>query len=72
MGYKHKIKKDKIMRNFFEKKELNNILLKYYINNNNIDINFKNSVFFKFLKNFHLNSSSSRIVNRCIMTGKST
>jgi len=72
MGYKHKINKDNITRQFFGKSELNKIILKYYINNTNINNDYKNLLFYKFIKNFHLNSSSARIVNRCIMTGKST
>lgn len=69
MGYKHKIKKDFRNRLFFNKNEFNFIILKYY-NNVDIDIKYKYYIFYKFLKQFHLNSSSSRIVNRCIMTGR--
>jgi len=72
MGFKHKINKDKMVRQFFFKSELNKIILKYYINNTDMNMDFKNFLFYKFLRNFHLNSSSARIVNRCILTGKST
>ena len=69
MGYKHKLKKDLINRKFFNKNEFNCIFLKY-INNSDIDKKYKIYIFYKFLKKFHLNSSSSRIVNRCIITGR--
>ncbi len=69
MGFKHKIKKDMRNRTFFNKNEFNSIILKYY-NNTDIDIKYKYYFFFKFLKKFHLNSSSSRVVNRCVMTGR--
>jgi hypothetical protein len=69
MGFKHKLKKDIKNRIFFNKNEFNFLLLRYY-NNIDIDIKYKYYIFFKFLKKFHLNSSSSRIVNRCSMTGR--
>lgn len=71
MGYKHKITKDKITRKFMAKNELNSIIVKYYINQ---EINNKQKayIFFKFLNKFHLNSSSARIVNRCILTGRAS
>jgi hypothetical protein len=69
MGFKHKLKKDLINRKFFNKNEFNFIFLRY-INNIDIDKKYKYYFFFKFLKKFHLNSSSSRIVNRCIITGR--
>ncbi len=72
MGFRHKIKKDIVNREFFKKSEFNKIILKYYINNHNVDLDYKNLLFYKFIKNFHLNSSSSRIVNRCVFTGRST
>lgn len=69
MGFKHKLKKDVRNRIFFNKNEMNCILLKYY-NNLEIDLKYKYFILFKFLKKFHLNSSSSRTVNRCSMTGR--
>ena len=38
MGFKHKINKDKVVRQFFVKTEINKLILKYYIN---INIIFK-------------------------------
>jgi hypothetical protein len=69
MGFKHRLKKDMRNRIFFDKNEFNFLLLKYY-NNVDIAIEYKSYFFFKFMKKFHLNSSSSRIVNRCSMTGR--
>lgn len=63
----NKFIKDTDMRFFFSKSEINNIIVKYYINSN-LDENYKKYFFFKFINRFHLNSSSARIVNRCILT----
>ena len=74
MGYKHKIIKDKMHRKFFFKNELNVIMFHYFNNlpNNQIDHFKKSLYFFKFIKRYHLNSSRSRIVNRCLFSGKSS
>jgi small subunit ribosomal protein S14 len=69
MGYKHKLKKDLINRNFFKKSEMSNLVFKYYLNSN-LDHKYKKYFFYKFVYKFHLNSSSSRIVNRCLLTGR--
>lgn len=71
MGYKHKIRKDVKTRLFFNKKEIECVLLNYF---NNLDLNKRHKIyiFYKFLRKFHLNSSSSRIVNICIKTGRSS
>src|SRR4029079_14642784 len=69
MGSKNKLKKDLNTRKFFKKSEMKNIIFKYYINTN-IDIEYKKFFFYKFIKKFHLNSSSSRMVNRCVITGR--
>lgn len=67
----HSIKKDKIVRKNFKKFEFRRYLLKYQLNNNNIKRKTKLILHYKNLKKFHLNSSSSRIVNTCIHTGRS-
>ena len=67
----HSIKKDKKVRVNFKKNEFKNWLLKYQLNNNNINKKIKLILYYKNLKKFHLNSSSSRIVNMCIFTGRS-
>jgi len=68
---KHSIKKDRSIRDYASKKEFKLIMLKYQLNNNNLNKKIKLIFHYKFLKNFHLNSSSSRIVNMCIHTGRS-
>jgi len=71
MGYIHSIKKDKNVRKNFYKSELKLILLKYNLNLFYLKNNFKYILFFKFIKRFHLSSSYSRLVNKCIITGRS-
>ena len=68
---KHSIKKDKRVRLNVKKKEIKLILLKYQLNNINLNKKTKLIFHYKYLKNFHLNSSTSRIVNMCIHTGRS-
>lgn len=74
MGYRHKISKDKLHRQFFLKNELNVIMLHYFstLPNSQIDHFKKSLYFFKFIRRYHLNSSRSRIVNRCLYSGKSS
>jgi len=69
MGHIHKLNKDYTMRSFFSKREIYNILLKYYINTT-IHDDYKKYFFYKFINRFHLNSSSSRVVNRCLLTSR--
>lgn len=69
MNKKEKIKKDKKTRYLFKKKELNFVLYKYGILSNN-NIKSKNYYYLNFIKKFHLNFSSSRIVNRCLYTSR--
>jgi hypothetical protein len=68
---KNSIKKDIKKRNFFLKNEFNLILLKYQMNNINLNKNVKLIFHYKFLKKFHLDSSKTRLVNICIETGRS-
>lgn len=68
---KHNIKKDKKTRFFLKQKELKRIVLKYNLNSKFIKKKYKLIFFYKFIKNFHLNSSTSRLVNTCIYTGRS-
>ena len=69
MGHLHKLKKDYSMRFFFAKTEVYNVLFKYYMNTM-LDTEYKKYFFYKFVNRFHLNSSSSRIVNRCLVTSR--
>jgi len=67
----YSIKKDKKIRVNVKKNEFKQYLLKYQLNNNNLEKKIKLILHYKNLKKFHLNSSSSRIVNTCIYTGRS-
>lgn len=68
---KNSIKKDIKKRNYFLKNEFKLILLKYQLNNINLTRNIKLIFHYKFLKNFHLDSSKTRLVNICVETGRS-
>ena len=68
---KNSIKKDIKKRHFVVKNEFKFILLKYQLNNNCLEKKIKLLFHYKFLKNFHLDSSSTRLVNICIQTGRS-
>lgn len=65
-----KIKKDKKIRDKVQRNEKNVLLYKYLLFNSLSKKN-KHFYFFNFIKKFHLNSSSSRVINRCIYTGRS-
>lgn len=67
---KNSIKKDIKKRNFVFKNEFNLILLKYQLNSS-LEKKIKLLFHYKFLKNFHLDSSRTRLVNICIQTGRS-
>ncbi len=70
MGSFYKKKKDKNVRENFKKSEVKLLLFKFlYFSNNNK--NHKQFYAYEFIKKFHLNSSSSRIRNRCVYTGRS-
>lgn len=68
---KNSIKKDKKKRNFFFKNEFKLRLLKYQLNSNNLKKKIKLIFHYKFLKNFHIDSSKTRLVNICLETGRS-
>jgi len=67
---KNKIKLDKYRRLCFQKYEKQKLLYKLLSNNNNLSINVR---FFYLLKLSKLikNSNSTRIKNRCFITGRS-
>jgi len=69
MGYQYKVIKDYNGRKFFLKNEMNMKIFKYYNKVLLLDIK-KAYIYYKFLKKFHLNSSSSRMVNRCLYCGR--
>ena len=64
-----KINKDKVQRKNFKKTELNLLNYKYCLIMSK-ENNDKNFYFFNFIKKFHLNTSSSRINNRCIYSSR--
>ena len=64
------LKKDKRTRYFWFKNELNLIVFKYSISSDLSKL-YKQFLYHKFLKKFHLNSSQARIVNRCVYCGRS-
>lgn len=68
---KNSIKKDIKKRKFVLKNELKLILFKYQLSNNNLNKKIKLLFHYKFLKNFHLDSSKTRLVNVCYKTGRS-
>lgn len=64
------IKKDIKKRDFVSKSEFKYVLLKYQLNSN-LNKKIKLLFHYKFLKNFHLDSSRTRLVNICLKTGRS-
>ena len=64
------LEKDKRTRYFWSKNELNMIAFKYIISSD-LSKEYKQYIYHKFLKKFHLNSSQSRIVNRCVFCSRS-
>lgn len=68
---KNSIKKDVKKRDFVMKSEFKFILLKYQLNSNNLNKKIKLLFHYRFLKNFHLDSSRTRLVNICLQTGRS-
>jgi hypothetical protein len=68
---KHNIKKDIKKRKLVLKNELKMTLLKYQLNNNNLEKKIKLLFHYKFLKKFHLDFSRTRLVNICLETGRS-
>jgi len=68
---KNSIRKDLKKRNFVLKNEFKLIMLKYQLSNNNLNKKIKLLFHYKFLKNFHLDSSKTRLVNLCRETGRS-
>ena len=70
MGLYHRIRKDKRVRNFVLKNELPLIVNKYFWYSNELEYQKKLYYWYKYINKYHLNSSSSRIVNYCILTGR--
>lgn len=71
MSVINKLKRDKQTRKFFLKTEFNINLMKYNIVSKTLDYDSKCIIYQQFIDRFHLNSSSSRINNRCLFSGRS-
>jgi ribosomal protein S14 len=69
MNKLQQIEKDRKVRFLFKKKELLIVLFKYGILMNK-EKKYKNYYYLNFIKRFHLNWSSSRVVNRCLYTSR--
>jgi len=65
-----KLQRDKVYRREFKRKELSFLLLKYSIYNNNK--RYKKILFHKFIRRFRLNWSRTRIVNKCMFSGRAS
>lgn len=70
-SYNRKIYKDMLVRENFVGTEFNRIKLYYFLNNYNVEKDMKSYLYLKWLKNFKLFSSITRIRNFCIYTGRS-
>jgi small subunit ribosomal protein S14 len=71
MGFINRINKDKVVRKNFKLNEFNRLIMKYNLNLYFLSNKYKNFLFYSYIKRFHLNSSSSRIVNTCVISGRS-
>lgn len=65
-----RIRKDLVVRENFNKNEYNWMLMKYNMSLYFLDYKFKNWVFLKYMRRFHLNSSMSRINSICLLSGR--
>ncbi len=61
--------KDKNRRNFYLKTEKNKLILKYFLNNLNINKNIREKAYSELL-NWSSNASITKIHNRCIITNR--
>jgi len=67
---KRRIIKDRNVRANFYKNEFNWMLMKYNMSLYFLKNKYKNFIFFKYMKNFHVNSSMCRINSVCIISGR--
>ena len=65
-----RIFKDYSVRINFKKNEFNWILMKYNMSLKNFKRKYKNYIFFKYMRRFHVNSSMCRINSVCIISGR--
>ena len=66
---KKQIQKDKKIRKLFNQQELNHLILKGIIKNENLSLIVKWNAISK-LSNFSRNQNKTRFVNRCILTNR--
>jgi ribosomal protein S14 len=66
---KKQIQKDKKIRKLFNQKELNHLILKSIVKNENLSLIVKWNAISK-LSNFSRNQNKTRFVNRCILTNR--
>jgi ribosomal protein S14 len=67
---KRRINKDDRVRKRFCKTEFKWMIMKYNMSLYFLNDKFKNYVFFKYMKRFHVNSSMCRINSVCIISGR--
>jgi len=65
-----RIKKDYGVRARFQKNEMNWMLMKYNISLYLLNMKYKNYIFFKYMRRFHVNSSMCRINSICLLSGR--
>jgi len=65
-----RIKKDFNVRVRFEKNEMKWMLMKYNISLYILNMKYKNYIFFKYMRRFHVNSSMCRINSICLLSGR--
>jgi ribosomal protein S14 len=63
------VKDDKVRKNFF-KNEYNWMLMKYNMSLYFLDYKYKNLIFFKYMRKFHVNASMARINSICLISGR--
>jgi len=65
-----RIVKDYNVRVNFNKSEFNWMLMKYNMSLYFLKKKYKNKIFFKYMKKFHVNSSMCRINSVCLISGR--
>ena len=65
-----RIIKDYKVRQKFSKNEYNWMIMKYNMSLSFLDYKYKNYIFFKYMRKFHVNSSMSRINSICLISGR--
>lgn len=66
---KKQTQKDKKLRKFFNQQELNHVILKSIVKNENVSLLIKWNAILK-LSNFSGSQNKTRFVNRCVLTNR--